>query len=130
MDGTRPSVKNWVRTGSHTASEVQRIASHALHPYPANHAAPKAIFMLTDHISSFATVAVAGMHGRSPSVAALRLVDVRPRTGAKSTPATPRNAHPRLEIAHEEPVTERRSQPVPVSREPREDPRCHGANVR
>ena len=35
---------------------------------PANHAAPQAIFMLTDQISSLATVAVAGMHGRSPSV--------------------------------------------------------------
>ena len=34
--------------------------------------------------------------------------------GSQSTPATPRNAHPHLEIAHEEPVTERRSQPVPV----------------
>ena len=48
--------------------------------------------MLTDQISSVATVAVAGMHGRSPSVAALRLVDVRPRTGAnrlRLLPATP-----------------------------------------
>ena len=91
-----------VRIGSHTASDVRRIASHALHPYPAKHAAPHAIFMLTDQIPAVATVAMAGMHGRSPSVAALRLEDVSPRTGRQSTTATPRNAGHHLEIAHEE----------------------------
>ena len=42
-------------------------------------------------------------------------------------PATPTR---HLEIAREEPVTERRSQPVAVSREPFDDLRSHGANVR
>ena len=44
--------------------------------------------------------------------------------------ATPGNAHAHLEMAREEPVTERRSQPVPVSREPPDDPRGHGAALR
>ena len=42
----------------------------------------------------------------------------------------PANAHPHVEIAREEPVTKRRSQPVPASRELPDDPRSHGANVR
>ena len=44
--------------------------------------------------------------------------------------ADPEPTHPHLEIAREEPVTERRSRPAPVSREPPDDPRSHGAELR
>ena len=44
--------------------------------------------------------------------------------------ADPNPTHPHLEIAREEPVTERRSRPAPVSREPPDDPRSHGAELR
>lgn len=118
----------WI--GSHTLSDVRRVASHALLPCPANHAAPQATFMLTNQISAGATVAVASMHGRSPSVAALRLVDVRPRTGANRHRLLPATPNLTWGFAREEPITERRSQPVSVSREPPEDLRSHGANVR
>ena len=44
--------------------------------------------------------------------------------------ADPDLTHPHLEIVREEPVTERRSRPAPVSRKPPDDPRNHGAELR
>ena len=44
--------------------------------------------------------------------------------------AEPDITHPHLEITREERVTERRSRPVPVSPEPPDDPRSHGAELR
>jgi hypothetical protein len=44
--------------------------------------------------------------------------------------ADPDLTHPHLEIVREEPATERRSRPVPVSRKPPDDPRDHGAELR
>ena len=82
MDGTGSGVMNRIRIGNHTASDARQIASrmHCTHTprttgVPGDLHADRPRFLI-------ATVAVTGMHGRSPSVAALRLVDVRPRTGA------------------------------------------------
>ena len=44
--------------------------------------------------------------------------------------AEPENTHPHLEITREEPVTERRSRPAPISPEPPDDPRSHAAGLR
>ena len=44
--------------------------------------------------------------------------------------AEPDITHPHMEITREEPVTERRSRPAPVSPEPPDDPRSHGAELR
>ena len=44
--------------------------------------------------------------------------------------AEPESTHPHLQITREEPITERRSRPAPVSPEPPDDPRSHGATLR
>ena len=44
--------------------------------------------------------------------------------------AEPESTHPHLQITREEPITKRRSRPAPVSPEPPDDPRSHGATLR
>lgn len=82
MDGAGSGVTNRIPIGSHTASDVRKVASrmHCAH-----------------------TLCELGYARQRP---------------------------PYVEIAREFPVTERRPKPVPVSRDPPDDPRSDGANVR